>query len=375
MKKKIILSLVAVAALAIGVVGMSAFEAHVINVTATIENALFVPVEPIEFGTVFPQEQLNREIAIGMSASFIAEGRADDINYVIKQKPKCKTVAGGFVPVTEKDGNFVCPAESEPLLSLCPYLSKTDADPADGNDTGIPAFHGSLAWTVTDSEANVAVGRLAKSQTDITDLWNIDLKVPCFAGQCAQDWNSFVTGINPQANPANYIQPTANEHKLFGCDLWFETTNISRIPVAPENYTVLSLENKHGEGWFITTDNTYGVLQFKPIGTPFTFNLTAQGLTPSTEYSLIYYADPWAGNHPGALIWSGPTDASGKISVISGSKDIGTSIPGAGDANATGGKIWLIPSSAYDEPSKSVTTWPYDQSWLFEHNLVNYNRI
>ncbi len=62
MKKKVLLTLVAVAAVAIGVVGMSAFEAHVINVTAKIENALSVTPDEIEFGTVFPQEQLDREV-------------------------------------------------------------------------------------------------------------------------------------------------------------------------------------------------------------------------------------------------------------------------------------------------------------------------
>ena len=45
--KKILLTFVAVAAVAVGVVGMSAFEAHVINVTAKIENALNVPIDEI----------------------------------------------------------------------------------------------------------------------------------------------------------------------------------------------------------------------------------------------------------------------------------------------------------------------------------------
>ena len=34
-------------------------------------------------------------------------------------------------------------------------------------------------------------------------------------------------GINPAANPDNYIQPLAREHQLFGCDLWIEVTGIS----------------------------------------------------------------------------------------------------------------------------------------------------
>ena len=58
MKKNIILSFIALVAVVAGVAGMAAFEAHVINVTAHIENALkVVPAGgELTFGTVFPQE-------------------------------------------------------------------------------------------------------------------------------------------------------------------------------------------------------------------------------------------------------------------------------------------------------------------------------
>src|SRR3989344_8662517 len=89
MKKKIALGLVALVAVAGGVAGMSAFEAHVINVTAKIENALRVNTDPIDFGTVFPQEQLDKFFDVTLSASFIEEDRVDDVEYMIRQKPKC----------------------------------------------------------------------------------------------------------------------------------------------------------------------------------------------------------------------------------------------------------------------------------------------
>src|SRR3989344_5136550 len=66
-----------------------AFEAHVVNVTATIENALSAPLESIDFGTVFPQEHLEKTLRVGLSDSFIAEDRVDDVEYFIRQKPKC----------------------------------------------------------------------------------------------------------------------------------------------------------------------------------------------------------------------------------------------------------------------------------------------
>ena len=87
--KKIFLGLGALA-LAVALVPMfAAFEAHVINVTAQIENALSVPVTPITFGTVFPQEHLNRPLEIALSDSFMTEDRVDDVEYIIRQKPKC----------------------------------------------------------------------------------------------------------------------------------------------------------------------------------------------------------------------------------------------------------------------------------------------
>src|SRR3989344_2583728 len=57
----------------------AAFEAHVVNVTARIENALEVPLSHIDFGTVFPQELLFRELPVRLSGSFMTEDRVDDV--------------------------------------------------------------------------------------------------------------------------------------------------------------------------------------------------------------------------------------------------------------------------------------------------------
>jgi len=389
MKKKLILTLAAVAAIAVGVVGMSAFEAHVINVTARIENALSVIPDEIRFGTVFPQEQLDREVAIELSGSFMQEERADDVEYVIKQKPKCMLkddVAGTDLPLygrvkhNSDTQEFYCEdGEMYEIMNLlCPYLSKHDLEPADQNDESIDAFHGPITvgpngWTNETTDMYAVAGRLAKSQEDYSDLWNIDLKVPCFEGHCAQDWRAYVTGINPEADPMAYVQPMENEHEMFGCDLWIEVTGVSRR-IEPEK-AIMSLENKMQEGeeeWYVQDDNTYGTLEYNVCGTPFDFNLEATGLAVGTSYSLIYYADGWPGNHPGAEIWTGMTDASGDISV-SADYTFGFDLPHPDDDNyGSGAKIWLIPSSAYDAGSNSVTTWPYDTSWLFEYNTITY---
>ena len=239
--KKILLGLGA-AGITLALIPMfAAFEAHVVNVTAKIENALNVPLEPINFGTVFPQEQLDRTLDVHLSQSFIDENRVDDIDYIIRQKPKCQLVSQNSVDlpqfgrVTEDlRGNFVCEDEVhyDIMPLLCPYLSKheisSDGLVAENDSAGIKAFHGLPGpWTMATTLATQVKGHLAKLQQDFDDLWNIDLKVPCFGNHCAQDWESFVLGINASSTPADYIQPIENEHLLFGCDLWLEVTGVS----------------------------------------------------------------------------------------------------------------------------------------------------
>ena len=267
MKKKIILGLVAVVAVAGGVAALSAYEAHVINVTAKIENALSVTPEEIMFGTVFPQESFiyDQDLVIGLSGSFLAEGRVDDVNYVIKQKPKPRTEPDRQLPILKPDYNMYLPGgQFEGALyphfidddaaradychthepadpgdpndlyyincypNLCSYLSKNkaendstmptdtciDADPVSGDpyyDCGVDAFH---------EIGETAYGHLVKSVNDDVDLWEIDLQVPCFEGQCAQDWTH-----------QGWELPGGLEGETFGCDLWIEVTGISEMQI------------------------------------------------------------------------------------------------------------------------------------------------
>jgi len=249
-------ALIAVAALPL----FAAFEAHVINVTARIENALAVTTDNIDFGTVFPQEHLERLLGIRLSGSFMTEDNADDVDYFIRQKPKCgitteegtiligETTTGHVIP--DGQGGYRIDCDPDPreldqnddplplgsswgvLPSLCEYISKdgdSDQDPGDENDGTTPSFH--VPFTVGTSSVNWldTKGRLAKSEQDVLDTWVIDLAVPCFGGHCAQDWADFVHEHNPGANPDDYDQDIKNEHKVFGCDLWVEVSGVSRF--------------------------------------------------------------------------------------------------------------------------------------------------
>jgi len=239
MKKKILIGIGAVGTSLAMLPLFAAFEAHVINVTAEIENALFVHPESIEYGTVFPQEHLLSDFFIAFSESFSErdQTRVGKVDYVIKQKPKPREAyvqqvgveaARDFchlnAPANVGDPNDPYYVNCYP--NMCPYLSKTpDGIPATGpnanNDTGLPPFH--------DPETQFADGTIVKLPAigrDSSDNWTVDLAVPCFKGQCAQDWPAFVHSLNPQADPELYKLPQGLEHQTFGCDLWVEVTKI-----------------------------------------------------------------------------------------------------------------------------------------------------
>ncbi|TSC82177.1 MAG: Ig-like, group 2, partial [Parcubacteria group bacterium Gr01-1014_20] len=116
--KKLLIGFGAVAIALVGASMFAAFEAHVVNVTARIENALSVPTTRITFGTVFPQEHLNKPLQVSLSQSFLDEDRVDDIEYFIRQKPKCAiTEQDGTVLVGEAVAGHVFPGTAFVILS------------------------------------------------------------------------------------------------------------------------------------------------------------------------------------------------------------------------------------------------------------------
>jgi len=213
MKKSLLL--VGAVAIVLATVPMfAAFEAHVINVTAHIENALGVSPEPLQFGTVFPQEYIIKPITVSLSESFLEQSRVTQVNYVINQKLKPCPVENNE-PIDETC--VLDTAEATPenptgyhYLSLCSFLSKgPDSDVR--NDQGERSyFQGDHCIEPTPQDG--AIGLLIKD-TDQVDTWNIDLKVPPVAGTVGQDW--------PEGCPT---VPTNSA--TYGCDLWVEVTGI-----------------------------------------------------------------------------------------------------------------------------------------------------
>ena len=300
MKKKILLGLLAVAVVAGGVAGLAAYEAHIINVTAKIENALSVSPDEIAFGTVFPQEHLERPLTIALSSSFLVEDRVDDVHYVIKQKPKVRpneqynpdgdpyaiiSPAGYGQDVVAHvycldEGLALTPKRAADLSDvyyqycypiLCGQLSKTpDLAPANDSEP-VPSPHD---W----KDANIqAWGNLVKSDQDIEDTWIIDLTVPGFQGMVDQVYTEEVYG---------YLLPAELEHQTFGCDLWIEVDSISLTDRPNPTPMHISLENKTDQWEIISNDQTWGDIDYFSNVTSFNGVITGQGLSPNAPYQI-----------------------------------------------------------------------------------------
>ena len=139
--------------------------------------------------------------------------------------------------------------------------------------------------------------------------------------------------------------------------------------------TTLVLENKdESQNWLVLFgDGMYGELDYNTVGLTFDYTFEAYGLQASTNYSLIYYADPWKGDNPGALIATFTTDGVGDIASTSGSIDLGIDLPTSPDDNLLlGAKIWLVPTSDYS--GGQMTAWN-SALYLFETYLIWHNDI
>lgn len=151
----------------------------------------------------------------------------------------------------------------------------------------------------------------------------------------------------------------------------------------PYSSGTVILDNKNPDTWVRLIDGRYGTLMFPVSGSSFTFTFLGYQLEHEVDYSLIYYANPYPGNNPGALIGTGTSDSSGNLSII-GAPDLGN-IPTPPDSNILvdhsvapdfyethyGAKIWLVPSACYNAGTKSIISWQPTR-FLFETDLINY---
>lgn len=158
------------------------------------------------------------------------------------------------------------------------------------------------------------------------------------------------------------------------------TINAGNLQVHSPYSDYLYLYEKDPNDWTIVEDGAWGLLEYDNEGSEFCYDFDGYDLEIVEDYSLIYYADPWPGDKPGALIDSVITDGDGEINMM-GCVDLGMDLPHPDDYNYTspcagdpcpGAKIWLVLSSDYDAGNHKMIGWDPTE-YLFEGNTILYD--
>jgi predicted ribosomally synthesized peptide with SipW-like signal peptide len=174
------------------------------------------------------------------------------------------------------------------------------------------------------------------------------------------------------------------------------TCETGYAPSYPTTRTLI-LEDKDAI-WDVIQNNKQGTLTYNVSGNEFVGTFNATGLTATTSYSLIYYADKdprfgsWGGNNPGAVIATFITNGSGNIVAVPVNQNLGMDLPASPDWNinpvpnycdnnntfddyntCAGAKIWLVPTSNLTGGTiLPLNAWN-PSTYLFETDLINYS--
>jgi len=161
--------------------------------------------------------------------------------------------------------------------------------------------------------------------------------------------------------------------------LLFQKCDASLIGLA--GYDSSGCPNVGTGPWPIFSDgNRRGKLEYSLFGEKFAFSFQGHKLARKTNYTLIYYPDPWPGTDL-ICLGRGRTNHGGNIE-IHGKKNVGPGLPRDYDANfnavspsgAVGAKIWLVPSSDVQCTNGArMLNWN-PTKYLFEYNLIIYTQ-
>jgi hypothetical protein len=271
----------------------------------------------------------------------------------ILSEPEC--VEGGGVATNDGNGLFTCSSSYVERCNIAAYTLY-------GMTVQI---NGGTVVTIVDQADQVRLD-------NIEGVW-IEL------GELPVDGTMFVTQTYVLSSWDGATDPTVTnwaqgDVMIFNVELYGEQLT-GTGPVTGLNPTItqetVNLVSKDGTTWAIVPGAT-GTLTYDIAGPEFVYTVTGAGLTPNTVYDLIYYADDYPGNNPGAFIGSDMTDSSGYIG-FSNSEDLNMDLPHVDDQNyPAGAKIWLVPASDYDETTGAMTTWNPD-AYLFDESFIQYD--
>lgn len=300
----------------------------------------------------------------GGAATYHCTYSGSDLN--VSSEPECyEGTNNGTAPYVERDDLdsymvydlYVCPGQVG--ISPC-EVEGTEQERASGKPTG-------GGWTPIIPESNQV--RIDNVNGIWIKLNNALALAP--GGKLAVSQSYHLTAWTDAQEPTvnNWAQGD-----VMNFDIELEARQFTApAPGSEEVKGTLSLKQKDTVTWDYVDGGAIGTLTYNISGSTFNYDFHASGLD-NVEYGLIYYADPWPGNHPGALI--GTYLASGGIIDVTGlSTELNMDLPNSADANyPAGAKIWLVPSSAYDSGSHSVISWGSGK-YLFEMSLIKYDDI
>ena len=268
----------------------------------------------------------------------------------ILTEPECVEGGGIATDTGEGDGTFTCDNYTE-RCNLASYtLYDMNVTIGDGDET-----------TIIDHADQVRMD-------NINGVW-------IYLGELPEGQSMIVNQSYHLSSWAGASEPTVTnwaqgDRMTFDVELYGEQVT----GTGPNAATgTLIMENKDPKTWEPIADGRSGTLIYNTVGAEFVYGFSGLGLEPTTDYSLVYYADPDPGNNPGALIANGSTNGNGAL-TLAGSVDLNMDLPDPADANYPGGaKIWLVPSTDYDSSTNMVSWNP--TAFLFEMNLITYDDI
>ena len=139
-------------------------------------------------------------------------------------------------------------------------------------------------------------------------------------------------------------------------------------PAGKSNAAHLYLYEKDPVTWEIVEGGAWGKMNYKLSGSTFNFVFNGHGLEVGSDYTLMYYPDPWPGN--GLIcLGSGIGNEGGNVHIM-GAVDTGD-LPARGDENL-GAKIWLVLSADVDCVAANMVGWNPTE-YLFEYDLITFD--
>jgi hypothetical protein len=102
--KKVIFLFAALMAVFSCIAAVSAYEGHMVDVKAHVENALMVQKAEVDFGITFPEEKVESQFLVGLSQSFRDQTRYSTVEYAMYWEPK--PIGDHDVVDLDQDGFF-----------------------------------------------------------------------------------------------------------------------------------------------------------------------------------------------------------------------------------------------------------------------------